>query len=218
MISYYDFNDVATVVDATLFKYNYIDNKILTLVKNQLDYRVVNDGSLLVSKEQLSVFLNENFQSDINRINATGFEQFHKEATTVYFLHKILNDFTNLEYIKLTINKNKSYSRLSDIDGIKTLRFNFKVLAGTLRLYDIFQNEKDLQEINSTLISLGLMKKNVPYARHPASHIFNALDSYVRSREGSEETTVIDTALDLMDCIEAKIQDDNPKIMLITDY
>jgi hypothetical protein len=62
------------------------------------------------------------------------------------------------------------------------------------------------------------MKKNVPYARHPASHIFNALDSYVRSREGSEETTVIDTALDLMDCIEAKIQDDNPKIMLITDY
>ena len=43
MISYYDFNDVATVVDATLFKYNYIDNKILTLVKNQLDYRVVND-------------------------------------------------------------------------------------------------------------------------------------------------------------------------------
>ena len=128
MISYYDFNDVATVVDATLFKYNYIDNKILTLVKNQLDYRVVNDGSLLVSKEQLSLFLKENFQSDINRINATGFEQFHKEATTIYFLHKILTDFTNLEYIKLTINKNKSYSRLSDIDGIKTLRFNFKVL------------------------------------------------------------------------------------------
>ena len=73
MISYYDFNDVATVVDATLFKYNYIDNKILTLVKNQLDYRVVNDGSLLVSKEQLSLFLKENFQSDINIINATGF-------------------------------------------------------------------------------------------------------------------------------------------------
>ena len=46
MISYYDFNDVVTVIDATLFKYNYIDNRIITLVKNQLDYRVVNDGSL----------------------------------------------------------------------------------------------------------------------------------------------------------------------------
>jgi len=217
MISYYDFNNVVTVIDATLFKYNYIDNKILTLVKNQLDYRVVNDGSLLISSEQLSVFLKENFQSEINRINATGFEQFHKEATTIYFLHKIVSDFTNLEYIKLTINTNKSYSRLSDIDGVKTLRFNFKVLAGTFKLYDIFQNKKDLQEINSTLISLGLMKKNVPYARHNASHIFNALDSFVRSREGSDEKQ-FDTALDLMDCIEAKIQDDNPKIMLITDY
>jgi|TARA_B100000768_G_scaffold148352_1_gene142257 hypothetical protein len=217
MISYYDFNNIVTVIDATLFKYNYIDNKILTLVKNQLDYRVVNDGSLLISSEQLSVFLKENFQSDINRINATGFEQFHKEATTIYFLHKMVSDFTNLEYIKLTINTNKSYSRLSDIDGVKTLRFNFKVLAGTFKLYDIFQNEKDLQEINSTLISLGLMKKNVPYARHNASHIFNALDSFVRSREGSDEKQ-FDTALDLMDCIEAKIQDDNPKIMLITDY
>lgn len=217
MISYYDFNNIVTVIDATLFKYNYIDNKILTLVKNQLDYRVVNDGSLLISSEQLSVFLKENFQSDINRINATGFEQFHKEATTIYFLHKMVSDFTNLEYIKLTINTNKSYSRLSDIDGVKTLRFNFKVLAGTFKLYDIFQNEKDLQEINSTLISLGLMKKNVPYARHSASHIFNALDSFVRSREGSDEKQ-FDTALDLMDCIEAKIQDDNPKIMLITDY
>ena len=61
------------------------------------------------------------------------------------------------------------------------------------------------------------MKKNVPYARHHASHIFNALDSFVRSREGSDEKE-FDTALDLMDCIEAKIQDDNPKIMLITDY
>tara|TARA_B100000767_G_scaffold126354_1_gene120447 strand:+ start:1899 stop:2549 length:651 start_codon:yes stop_codon:yes gene_type:complete len=216
MINYYDFNDVATVIDATLFKYNYIDNRILTLVKNQLDYRVVNDGSLLVSKEQLSLFLKENFQSDINRINATGFEQFHKEATTVYFLHKILTDFTNLEYVKMTINKNKSYSRLSDIDGVKTLRFNFKVLAGTLRLYDIFK-EESLKEINNTLISLGLMQKNVPYARHHASHIFNALDSFVRSNEGSDAKE-FEAALDLMDCIEAKIQDDNPKIMLITDY
>jgi hypothetical protein len=132
-------------------------------------------------------------------------------------LHKIVSDFTNLEYIKLTINTNKSYSRLSNIDGVKTLRFNFKVLAGTFKLYDIFKDEKDLQEINSTLISLGLMKKNVPYARHHASHIFNALDSFVRSREGSDGNE-FDTVLDLMDCIEAKIQDDNPKIMLITDY
>lgn len=217
MISHYDFNEVVTVVDTTLYKYNYIDNKILTLVKNQLDYRIVNDGSLLVSKSQLLVFLNKNFKSDINRINATGMEQFHKEATTIFFLHKMLSDFKNLEYIKLTINTNKSYSRLSEIDGIKTLRFNFKVIAGTLRLYDIFQNEKDLIQINETLISLGLMKKNTPYARHPASHLFAALDSYVRSKEGEDETEV-DSALDLMDCLESKIQDDNPKLMLITDY
>jgi hypothetical protein len=217
MISYYDFNEVVTVVDTTLFKYNYIDNKIITLIKNQLDYRVVNDGSLLISKDQLDVFLKKNFQNDINRINATGFEQFHKEATTIYFLHKIINDFLNLEYVKITINKNKSYSRLSEIDGVKTLRFNFKVLAGTFKLYDIFQRKEDLDEINNTLMSLGLMKKNVPYARHYASHIFNALDSFVRSKEGSGEKE-IDTALDLMDCIESKIQDDNPKILLITDY
>lgn len=95
MISYYDFNEVVTVIDATLYKYNYIDNKIITMVKNQLDYRVVNDGSLLISRDQLSALLEKNFQSDINRINATGFEQFHKEATTVYFLHKVVTDFVN---------------------------------------------------------------------------------------------------------------------------
>lgn len=217
MISYYDFNEVVTVIDATLYKYNYIDNKIITMVKNQLDYRVVNDGSLLISKDQLSALLEKNFKSDINRINATGFEQFHKEATTIYFLHKVVTDFVNLEYVKLTINKNKTYSRLSEIDGVKTLRFNFKVLAGTFKLYDIFQNKEDLESINKTLVSLGLMQKNVPYARHQASHIFNALDSFARTNEDSGAKSV-DAALDLMDCIEAKIQDDNPKILLITDY
>lgn len=215
MISYYDFNEVVTVVDATLYKYNYLDNKIITLLKNQLDYRNVNDGSYLVSKDQLKALLDSNFKNDINRINATGFEQFHKEATSIYFLNKMINDFVNLEYIKLTVSKNKSYSRLSELDGVKTLRFNFKVLAGTLKLYDIFQNEKDLSQINSILISLGLMQRNVPYARHHASHIFGALDSLVRTNEGNKN---IDPALDLMDCIEDKIQDDNPKILLITDY
>ena len=101
MISYYDFNEVVTVVDATLYKYNYLDNKIITLLKNQLDYRNVNDGSYLVSKDQLKALLDSNFKNDINRINATGFEQFHKEATSIYFLNKMINDFVNLEYIKL---------------------------------------------------------------------------------------------------------------------
>lgn len=216
MISFYDFNEVVTVVDTILYKYNYLDNKIITLLKNQIDYRVVNDGSYLVSKDQLKALLEANFKNDINRINSTGNEQFHKEATSVYFLNKMITDFVNLEYVKLTISKNKSYSRLSEVDGIKTLRFNFKILAGTFRLYEIFQNKKDISNINEILVSLGLMQKNVPYARHNASHIFNALDSFVRTNEGTERD--IDTALDLMDCIESKIQDDNPKIMLITDY
>lgn len=217
MISYYDFNEVATVIDVTLYKYNYIDNRIITMIKNQLDYKEVNDGSIVVTSSQLQLLLTENFSSDINRINATGSDQFHKEATSIYFLNKIISDFRNLEYMKITINTNKVYSRLSEIEGQKTLRFNFKIIAGTIKLYDIFQDEEDLKQINSILISLDIMKENVPYARHNVSTIFTALDVYCAAREGGDNTQ-IDTALDLLDCLEAKVQDDNPKILLITDY
>ena len=42
------------------------------MIKNQLDYKEVNDGSIVVTSSQLQLLLTENFSSDINRINATG--------------------------------------------------------------------------------------------------------------------------------------------------
>ena len=212
----FDLNSIPTVVDVTLYRYNYVDNKLYTELRNQVDYKEIDENSILVSANQIKAILKTNYKSELLRLRSNGYESLHKEATSIHFLQTMIDEFHNLKYIKITINKDKSYSRIIENaeEGGVNIKFNFKVLHGTIRLYNAYKFE-DLQDLNVELVKAGILK-NKPYTRITTGELLRKLDLRANLLEGNlQKLALIDY---LADSIEPKIEGDNPRLLLITDY
>lgn len=208
-----------TSIDVTLYKYNYIDNKLWVQLKNQVDYITVGPNSIIISKEQLQAILLKNYSDEINKIKSTGSKFFHNQVNTIYFTWMLIEEMLNLQYIKLTLNSDKSYSRLLTTEGgEKTIEFDFKLLTTTVKLSNIFELD-EIQVINQVLNSLGILKPDQTYVRLNAIELINIVDGYLadldQNNEFIESSAII---VDFLELFTSKIERDNPLTLLITDY
>ena len=131
------------IVDITLYKYNSIDLKLWGIMARDPGVKKISDDALLVNVQKLNKYLQEYFRSDINRFQSVSDVTIHKEATSIYFLFQSLKTMPNLTWIKCNLNKNSSYNRVISVDQIKTIKYSIKILRGSLRLFDIF-NEPEM--------------------------------------------------------------------------
>lgn len=209
----FDLSVLPTAVDVTIFKYNYIDNKLWAQIMNQLDYIDLGNDMLMVSKEQLLVLLEANYLDDINKIKSVGSEVFHKEVNTVFFLYQMATEMCNLKYIKITLNKNKQYTRMSEVGGSKLLKFDFKVLSATLNVFDIYPPE-EMEMVNNYLTKIGIFN-NTPYTRIKAVDLANRIDDFIAINEKDPDAGIL---MDILDVLEPKLEQDNAITLFITDY
>lgn len=207
----FDMSLLPTAVGVTLYKYNYIDNKIWTQLNNQVDFIEVDSNSIIVSAAQMRYFLEINYKNEINKFNSIGSDILHKEINTSFFLYKMCEEIENMQYLKITLNNKKEYTRLKEIDGNKILQFNFKILTATLRLTDLY-NDADLKKANKAFKAIELFE-DVPYTRINAKDLANLIDSNMDEKD--ENFAVL---LDILDILEHKMEEDNTLILLITDY
>lgn len=208
----YDLSLLPTAIDITLYKYNYIDNKIFTQLNNQVDFIQVDPDSIIVSSDQLKIFLEENYQSELNKFKSIGVDIIHKEINSTFFLHKMCEEMENLKYIKITLNKKKDYNRTVELDGNKVLQFNFKIMTATIRLSDIF-SDKDLLSANRALEKIGILRDGTPFVRIKGKDLGSLIDSNME-----DENLDFAPLLDILDILEHKMEQDDSLILLITDY
>lgn len=210
-----------TAVDVTLQRYNHMDNRLWTQLKNQLDYVEIDDTSVVVSIEQLRTFLDINYVSLVNKIKSTGTEFLHKKVNSPYFLYMMCVDMENLQLVKFTLDYDKKFSRLIENDGNKVLKFDFKILTMTLKLSDMFEKE-DLAIINPVLEKLKILEEGVPYARLKMIDLLDTLDAWINSEIDrdleEDEPDPIPLITTIMDMIDAKTESDDPLTLLVTDY
>jgi len=210
-----------TAVDVTLQRYNHMDNRLWTQLKNQLDYVEIDDTSVVVSIEQLRTFLDINYVSLVNKIKSTGTEFLHKKVNSPYFLYMMCVDMENLQLVKFTLDYDKKFSRLIENDGNKVLKFDFKILTMTLKLSDMFEKE-DLAIINPVLEKLKILEEGVPYARLKMIDLLDTLDAWINSEIDrdleEDEPDPIPLITTIMDMIDAKSESDDPLTLLVTDY
>lgn len=210
-----------TAVDVTLQRYNHMDNRLWTQLKNQLDYVEIDDTSVVVSIEQLRTFLDINYVSLVNKIKSTGAEFLHKKVNSPYFLYMMCVDMENLQLVKFTLDYDKKFSRLIENDGNKVLKFDFKILTMTLKLSDMFEKE-DLAIINPVLEKLKILEEGVPYARLKMIDLLDTLDAWINSEIDrdleEDEPDPIPLITTIMDMIDAKTESDDPLTLLVTDY
>ncbi|MDA9262818.1 hypothetical protein OAC86_00610 [bacterium] len=201
------------IVDLTFHKYNSIDLKIWGLVKRNIGHRKVSDNSVIVQADVLSNIINTVFKYDINRINAISGAGLHKEATTIYFLNQLFTSMTNLTWVKLTLNKNSSFNRLTEIDEIKTIKFNIKTIRGTVRLFDIF-HPAELSGANMLLIRSGILKPNESFKVFKLKSLLDKLDLYISENNSSDVMSLLNPIILKLEQFEM----DDPDVLLITDY
>lgn len=157
----------------------------------------------------------------INRIKSTGVDSLHKQVNSPYFIYMMCVDMENLQLIKLTMSHDKKFSRLIENDGMKILKFDFRILSMTIKLHDIFEIE-DLAVINPILESLGILEEDVPYSRLPIVEILDLLDNWVELEMDNDliegEPDAVPLITTILDLIDIKVEGDNPLTLLVTDY
>jgi hypothetical protein len=211
----FEFSSMPTAIDVTLYKYNYIDNKLWAQIQNDTDFIELGNDSIMISSTQLKFVLDTYYQSSINKIKSVGSDFIHKEINTVFFLFQILLEMENLQYIKLTLNKDKKYSRIIETDGVKMIQFSFKLLTATLRLYDLYEDD-ELPLVNKILEELEVFEEGIPYARLNAKELYDSILFYLEEKDPEDLEAGIVT--DILDILESKIEKEDPLILLITDY
>ena len=127
------------VIDITLHKYNSIDLRLWGIVTRFSTTKKLGDDSVLIDVNDLKKIIYAGFKSEISRFKAISDVAIHKEATSIYFINQIFETMSNLRWVKFTLNKNASYSRIINVDQIKTIKYSTTTLRGSVRLFDIFK-------------------------------------------------------------------------------
>lgn len=211
-----DTASLCDIIDITLYKFNHYDNLIWTKCLNQVDYTQINADSILVTPFQLQTMLNLNFKRDLMKIRAITFDLIHTDANSLYFLDKILGDFTRLKWIKLTLSKTRNFSRAVKInDDISQIKYSFKIVKATFRLNEMFE-DAELKKINPILQEHNLIPIDKPYKLQPALKILTTLDRALNYSNISDDNAELLAAI--LDALSFKIENDNPDILLVTDW
>lgn len=215
----FDISRLPTAINITLYRYNYIDNKIWTQIHNEVDYIEYGQDSIMVSMNQIQYIIERHYNSMVNKIMTLGSEAMHKEINSVYFLYQIYNNMPNIKYVKIDLNFDKSYDRTIESDGDKVLQFGFSILSATLRLTDLY-NEDELPYVNKLLETAGVLIPEKPYIRIRAKTIIQLIEDLMLAHENDEEEMEDDSSIliDIIEVLQTKLEPENSLILLITDY
>lgn len=209
-------SSMCDVIDVTLFKSNYYDNLIFTKCVNQIDYLVVNDDSILVTPGQLRQLLDLNFKRELRRLGTINAELLHRDANSIYFIDRFLEDFTNLKWVKINLDRSRNFSRLVETNGQKSIKYSFKILKTTLRLSHIFTVE-EIQHLNPILLQHGLIEFGKPYNSINTDQLLNKLEDIVNMDQNIDDDAV-NLLAKIIESIEFKMEIDNPEVLLVTDW
>tara|TARA_B100001287_G_C22658236_1_gene518943 strand:- start:1140 stop:1781 length:642 start_codon:yes stop_codon:yes gene_type:complete len=200
------------VISITLYKYNSLDSKLYTLILDNCKLKKYQD-TILVRRADVKSLLQTYFKNELNKVPLIPVETLHKEANSIYFLKKILDEMPNLRWLQIQYSKNLKFTRIvADGDtGGKTLNFVFKAVRGSFRTFDFFK-EKEMDFVNYVLKEVGCIKE-LNYSLIKLKALTNRLEKLQQS-EDENIKNVCDRMIKEFDLW----YDDDPEALIITDY
>jgi len=206
-------NNFTEIVDIVLYRYNSVDSKLWSLIKRESGHRKLDQDSLLVSAEAINRIILIHFRSEVNKFQSIEGAMVYKEATTIYFMWKMLNEIKSLKWIKINLIKNANYSRVVNVDEMKTIKFSIKTIRGTFRTFDYFANSQ-LPLVNHILYKSKILGANQHYRVVRMSSFLSALDNFLMNNNSSEFALPVSTIINELEDFE----NDDPEVLIITDY
>lgn len=205
-------DNFSEVIDITLHKYNSIDLRLWGIISRFSTAKTLGDNTMLLSVDDLRKIIYNAFKSEISRFKAISDVAIHKEATSIYFINQILDTMSNLMWVKFTLNTNSSYSRIVNIDQIKTIKFSTKTLRGSIRLFDIF-NEHEADVAGMILRRANLLGPDDHFMVMRVRKFLSTLDLFLSENNTTEVYNIINAIIQRVEVYES----DDPEMLLIAD-
>lgn len=208
---------IPTHIRFTLYKFDYIDSVIISRVlKECKNWNQSNDNMYSVKLDSFKAALtsSKRLSAEIKKATARGLSPDpNLKPNTISFLWSIIERLPNLEWLSFDISYDKKFTRLIKIENKNILSFYFKIDEGTFDLTKLYDRES-LDIINKKIIEFGIMPNKYlersPYFYMKASMFFDLLSEL-------EMDGVLNT-FDLIDSIDHKLEEDDPLLLIITDY
>lgn len=200
------------VIDITLHKYNSIDLRLWGIVTRFSTTKTLSEDAVLIDVSDLKKIIYAGFKSEISRFKAISDVAIHKEATSIYFINQIFETMSNLRWVKFTLNKNSSYSRIINVDQIKTIKYSTKTLRGSIRLFDIF-NEHEADVAGMILRRANLLGQEEHFMVMRIRQFLSSLDLFLSENNTTEVFNIINAIIQRVEEYES----DDPEMLLIAD-
>lgn len=203
---------IPTHIEFTLFRYDYIDGILISRInKHCKNYSTKDDDDFFTIKKSDMIRVIKSSPKLKNEFLKKNKET--KKPNSVYFLGLLIDKLVNLELLSFKISYDKEYTRLIKHNNTSIVNFDFFIQEGFIDLPSIF-SIKELDEFNKLVISNGLMKNKYLY-RKP----FFKMDSLTFFEILSlMEIDGYESATDLLDFLDPKLEEDNTDLIIKTDY
>jgi len=215
--------DLPIIIEATLYKYNYVDNIIITEIKSNAKLtEVSNDkNSFIVQVNDIKRILYRKFRNQIERIKNVSIEDLSSEVNTSWFLSNLIENFNQLQFIKINVSDKRNFTRLKIVNNQQVVGFSYVIKYGIID-YTKYLNASQLRRLNYILRILGYLKKDDSLVEESYFNVKakDFLMDIMKLEEThpdlhKENADIIDITYD---AINYKVEDDNTTLIVKTDF
>ncbi len=209
---------IPTHIYFTLYKFDHIDSIIISrVIKECKNWNTSDDENLFtidVDSFVSAIKGNKRLEKEITKAEADGLSSIpgHK-PNSVTFLWSIIDRLENLEWLTFSVSYDKKFSRVVKVNNKEIMSFYFKIEEGIFDLTQVF-GRSQLDIINKKIIEYKIMPNKYlersGYFYMQASLLFEIL--------GQLEIDGTLSTFDLLDHIDQKLEEDDPVLLVKTDY
>lgn len=206
---------IPTHIEFTLYRFDSIDSQIISMVKKECTNFSIEESedhfTIMADDFIKAMMSSKRLSSEIERWSTSSKRE--SNVNSVYFVVDLFGRLPNLEWISFKVSNEKEFSRLVKYQEAELVSFQFTIVEGQFDLPKLFGRE-DLDHFNRKCIDLELMENKYlnrrPYFYMTAGFFIEAL--VMMELEGSGK------ASQLLEEIDPKLEDDNPMLLVKTDY
>lgn len=214
--------EIPTKIEITLYRYNYIDNLVISALKKGARLERKHENKFSVSKAE--------FRKSIKRSRPLlkEYEKFANidpsfvsanEVNSIFFLRNLLESYTNLEELIVNVSTDKTYTRLIETEEKTIVGFMHRFIECKIDLTERL-NRDELHLFNELFQKMGYLEETRLADRH---FFYVESEDFVERLMALEEVdkeilsrySIVYTFF--FDFIEPKIEQDKANILIITD-